>query len=69
MSVRAASSLVLQAIFVFAIVVAYLGIAIGSVGYLRPGSASLVTLTGCAVGCIAWLGFFLVSKRELRRSS
>ena len=66
MSVRAASSFI-QAIFFCAAVFAYSGIAAGLLGYLEPSSASLVTLIGCAVGCIAGLAFFFVSRRALSR--
>jgi hypothetical protein len=65
MNARSASSLV-QAIFFCAAAVAYLGLAAGVLGFVKTSSATLLILIGCAVGCVAGLTFFLISRREFR---
>ena len=54
------SSQLVQAIFVCAIMAAYLSVALGLLGYLKLPTASFLTLLGAAVGCGAAM-IFLVS--------
>jgi hypothetical protein len=65
MSVRSASSL-LQAVFVCAVSVAYLGVGAGLVGLVEASSAALVVFGACAIGCAAGLVLFLVWQHDLR---
>jgi hypothetical protein len=65
MNAQAASSL-LQALFVCAVSVAYLGVGAGLVGFVEASSAALVVFVACAIGCAAGLVLFLVWRRDLR---
>lgn len=55
MKVRAASSRVLELLFLAAMAAAYLGIAAGFLGFIPRQLASLIALTGCAIACISGL--------------
>jgi hypothetical protein len=61
--------LLLSAVFALAICAGYAGVALGLLGYLNLGKASLVTLVSSSVACADVGVFFLLSYASLARRS
>jgi hypothetical protein len=62
-------SQLLNVVFALAICVGYLSLALGLLGYINLGKASLATLVASIVACVAVGVFFLMSYDRLRRRS
>jgi hypothetical protein len=65
MSARSASSL-LQAAFVCAVSIAYLGVGAGLLGLVEVSAATLVVFAACAIACVSGLSLFFVWQRDLK---
>jgi hypothetical protein len=66
---RRTFSRLLNAIFAITICVGYAGVALGLLGYLNLGKASLVTLVSSSVACADVGVFFLLSYENFARRS
>jgi hypothetical protein len=67
---RRTLSRLLEALFIVVICIGYAAVALGLLGYLNPGKASLVTLVAGAIACADVGVFFFTSYEGLvRRSS
>jgi hypothetical protein len=59
-------STVFWKLLILSLVISYVVIAAGVLGFLPAHTVSLVTLIGAMIGCVAALGFIVSAQREFR---